>query len=123
MKSKSVKASKQPRASEVAPAAPCSEPEPDWKAIATALFHDVEFALGNLKCVGSGILYNSKTGKTRHWKMRFADNLELVPGVKVDRDAMFAMDLPKKERLKFFAERKKREAAEAQNVQTEGPAA
>lgn len=85
----------------------------DWKAIAVALWHDVHFAAENLKAPGSGMLLNSTTGEFRHWKERFADTLELMPGVTVDREAMHALDLPKRQRVKFFKERAAAEAAAA----------
>jgi len=86
--------------------APKKAPEPDWKAIATILFQDVLFATNHLSFPGgSGTIYNSETGEMRHWKTRFADSLELVPGVKIDREAMFAMGLPKKQRAKWFKDR------------------
>lgn len=102
--------------SAVAAAVPCSEP--DWKQIATAMYADVSFALQNLKAPGSGSIYNPTTGEFRHWKTRFADTLEKMPGVTVDREAMFALDLPKAKRIKFFKDREAAQKAEAQNVQS-----
>jgi hypothetical protein len=90
--------------------------EPDWKEIAITLWRDVNFAAANLKAAGSGILYNPETGTSRHWKERFADSLELMPGVTVDREAMHAMDLPKKQQLKFFKDREDTKKLSAQNA-------
>lgn len=97
-------------------AAAATGSEPDWKEIAITLWRDVNFAAANLKATGSGILYNPDTGTSRHWKERFADSLELMPGVTVDRDAMHAMDLPKKQRLKFFKDREDAKNLSAQNA-------
>ena len=80
------------------------------------MYCDVLFALQNLKAPGTGSIYNSATGEFRHWKTRFADTLEKMPGVKVDREAMFALDLPKAQRAKFFKARADAQKAEAQNV-------
>lgn len=44
---------------------------------------------------------------TRHWKEEMADVMELIPGVKVNREAMHAMDLPKKQRDKWIANYRK----------------
>lgn len=97
--------------------------EPDWKEIAWQLWYDVNFAAANLKATGSGILYNPVTGASRHWKERFADSLELMPGVTVDREALHALDLPKKQRLKFFKDREEAEKLRDQNEESaSGPA-
>ena len=97
-------------------AAAATGSEPDWKEIAITLWSDVNFAAANLKTTGSGMLYNPDTGTSRHWKERFADSLELMPGVTVDREAMHAMDLPKKQRLKFFKDREDAKKPSAQNA-------
>lgn len=102
-------------------AAAATGSEPDWKEIAITLWHDVNFAAANLKATGSGILYNPTTGTSRHWKERFADSLELMPGVVVDREAMHAMDLPKKQRLKFFKDREDAKKLSAQNSKLSQP--
>jgi hypothetical protein len=103
----------------VAPAVDCSDP--DWKEIAGAMFRDVYFALQNLKAPGSGTIFSRTTGEMIHWRTRFADTLEKMPGVSVDREAMFALDLPKAKKVKFFKDREKAEKAEAQKVTTQTP--
>lgn len=85
--------------------APAPQPKPDWEAIARTLWQKVHFAVQHLKSTGTGLLVDYKTGEPQHWKDDFADALELRPGVKVDREAMHAMDLPKKQRDKFFKDR------------------
>jgi len=40
-----------------------------------------------------------------------------MPGVTVDREAMHAMDLPKKQRLKFFKDREDAKKLSAQNAE------
>jgi hypothetical protein len=62
----------------------------------------------HLKAPGSGAILNTKTGTMQNWLDYFADALELMPGLTVDREAMHANQLPKRERDKFF---KAREAA------------
>lgn len=76
----------------------------DWKSVAIELANKVNFALANLapRGGGSGLVYNTKTGKTSHWRDGFADALEMLPGLQVDREASHALDLSKKERDKFF---------------------
>lgn len=86
--------------------------KPDWEAIAMTLGRDVIFALNHLKAPGSPMIYNREKGEMRHWRERFADSLEMIPEVKVDREAMHALDLPAKERRKFFKDREKAEQAE-----------
>lgn len=91
--------------------------EPDWKEIALKLWQDVNFAAANLKSPGGVLIYCEETKTSRHWKDRFADSLELLPGIEVDREAMHALDLPKKERIKFFKEQAARKA-QGQETQT-----
>lgn len=103
---------------------PASGSEPDWKGIAWKLMRQCEFALTKLKADGwTGELMDMSgpTITTRHWKEDMADAMDLIPGVKVDREAMHACSLPKKQRDKFFAER--RAAKEAQNGPDQRPGA
>lgn len=76
-----------------------TEKEPDWKAIAVALWHKVSFAVANFELKGPGVVIDTKTFEMRHWKDDFADALELMPGVKVDRDKLHE-EKPKKRRKK-----------------------
>lgn len=84
-----------------------SESDVDWQAVAMTLAKDVRMAIENLKAEDGAILFDREKGTSRHWKERFADSLEMIPGVKVDREAMHAVDLPKRERIKFFRAREK----------------
>lgn len=97
--------------------------KPDWKDIATKMAQKVYFALNHLKVAGSGVMMTvDKDGNyqnARHWKEDFADTLELLPGLKVDREAMHALDLPAKQRRKFFNDRNAK-AASTQNEQSAG---
>ena len=82
--------------------------ETDWKTIAVELLKRVDFAMQNLRPPpGSGTLYNLKTGTMRPWREYFADAVEMVPGVTVDREALHAYDLPPKKRKEFFKNREK----------------
>lgn len=84
--------------------------EPDYKTIAWRLMRQCEFSISRLKADGwTGELMDTSGAEytTRHWKEEMADVMELVPGVKVDREAMHAMSLPKKARDKWIADRKK----------------
>lgn len=58
----------------------------------------------------------SKDGTTmdlQHWKEYFADAVEMWPGVKVDRELMHALSLPKKQQEKRVKEIKAQRAAAA----------
>lgn len=82
--------------------------KPNWKTIALQLGQRVNFAISHLKSNGgSEIIIDTSTYDTRHWKEYFADAMELIPGIKVDREAMYAVSLPKRQRNAFFAKRKK----------------
>ena len=74
--------------------------EPDWKAIAEELAKHLVFTVENLRAVGSGLL--RRGGVIKHWKEHFADSLDKVPGVKIDREIMHAYSLPERERNKRF---------------------
>lgn len=88
--------------------------EPDWKAIALALAERVNFAIMQLSTHGSGILFNFKTGHSRHWRRYMAEGLLLIPGTKLDEDVLDSLAYPPKQRAKALQElRAKRAAAEA----------
>ncbi len=78
--------------------------EPNWKKIAEGLAQRVNFAVTYLKAPGSGQILNMKTGKGQSWREYFADGLEAVPGVKVDREIMHLYDLPWTKRKKALRE-------------------
>ena len=81
----------------------------DWKFIALTLQKDVKFAIDNMVFVGgNGMICDPKTGVSRHWKDRFADHYEMIPGQKIDRELMHAASLPRSKRLKFFRARDKK---------------
>ncbi|MCW0218367.1 MAG: hypothetical protein OJI67_08605 [Prosthecobacter sp.] len=90
----------------------------DWKEIAFALARQVNFSIQYLapRGGGSGLLLNIKTGESRHWKEDAADALELIPGLKVDREMMHLMSLPRQQRekkIKTLAARRSAEIKEA----------
>jgi hypothetical protein len=68
--------------------------KPTWKGIALALAQRVNFACTHLQSryerSGGGLLLNIRTGTSQHWKEYFAEALEMVPGVKVDRELLHA---------------------------------
>lgn len=70
----------------------------DWKTIAMALANRVNFALTQVEGSKAGFLIDNKNGGTRHWRDYMADGLEMIPGLKVDREIMHTMDLPKSKR-------------------------
>jgi hypothetical protein len=79
--------------------------EPDWKAIAGELYQRVKKAVVHLRTQGDtgGFFINLETGEEKHWKDDFADAMELIPGVKINREVMHAYSLPRRERDKVLA--------------------
>lgn len=82
----------------------------EWKEIALGLVRECNFAIGHLKSKGLGMIMVSQDPlQVRHWKEVMADAMEKFPGIKVDREAMMAIDLPKKDFEKWKRDRAKRE--------------
>ena len=91
--------------------------DPDWKEIAMGLAQRVNFACTNLKCPGGGLMLNTKTGQATHWRDYMADGLELIPGIKIDREMMFTFDLPASKQKKARQEIKvKRETETKEQI-------
>lgn len=82
----------------------------DWKAIAMALAQRVNFAVTN--CSAKGGLFNTETGEITPWRDYMAEGMEMIPGLKVDRDMLGTMDLPPTKRRKAQAEIKAKRLAE-----------
>lgn len=84
----------------------------DWKDICGQLAKKVSFAIDWLapKGGGTGLIYNSKKGGAIYWKHDFADALELIPGVSVDREIMLISDLPRNKQKKAIKELEARRA-------------
>ena len=78
--------------------------EKDWKMVAYALAERVNFAISRLDVRGSGMMVNMKTGKARSWRDYMADGLRMMPGWKVDRRVLDALELPAAKRRKRLAE-------------------
>lgn len=81
----------------------------DWKAIALALAQRVNYAISNLS--GSGGLWNAETGEITDWRYYMAEAMDLIPGVKVDREILATLDLPPSKRKKAQAAIKASRAA------------
>lgn len=84
--------------------------EPDWKAIAMALAQRVNFAVSNCDCKGGGLL-NSETMQITGWRDYMVDALEMIPGVKIDREILATLSLPAAKRRKAQSEIKAKRAA------------
>ena len=76
--------------------------EPNYKDLTNELAAHLVTTLENMKVTGSGLFYYK--GVTKHWKEHFADSLDKIPGVKIDREIMHAYSLPEKQRKKRFKE-------------------
>lgn len=72
--------------------------ETDWKEIAMELAQRVNFAVTNCECKGGGML-NTETMKIQDWRSYMADAMDMIPGVKVDREILATLHLPKVKRL------------------------
>lgn len=73
-----------------------AQKEPDWKAIALELGQRVNFAIQHLDG-RSGFMFNEKTMEFTHWHDYFAEGMEMLPGVKIDREILATMRLPKRQ--------------------------
>ena len=76
-----------------------TEAETNWKEIALALAQRVNFAVVNLDG-GSSVLMDPETGELTGWRDYMAEGMEMIPGVKVDREILATMYLPKAKRMK-----------------------
>lgn len=86
----------------------------DWKTIALALAQRVNFAVTNLNSNGGGGgMLDLNTGKITGWRDYMAEGLEMVPGLKVDREILATLELPQSKRKKAQAEIKAKRAQEA----------
>ena len=72
----------------------------DWKAVALALAQRVNVAVTQLDVKGDTYLLGPEAGEMIHWRDYMADGLEMIPGVKVDREIMHTMGLPRSKRKK-----------------------
>lgn len=89
----------------------------DWKAIAMALAQRVNFAVRSLDSKGTGML-NMETNTLTTWREYMAEALEMIPGVKVDREILATMELPAAKRRKAQEEiRKRRKSEESKGEQ------
>ena len=86
----------------------------DWKEIALALAQRVNFAINNLHANGSGIIgdLNKPSDEWKHWLHYMADAMDMIPGMKVDREMLNTMALPPSKRKKAQKEIMDRRAAE-----------
>ena len=93
-----------------------AEQEPDWKAIAMALGQRVNFAITHLKAEGTGLIgnFDIPSSEWQHWRDYMADAMDLLPGVKVDREILCTLNLPRSKQRKAQAEiQARREASNA----------
>ena len=79
-----------------------SNPEPDWKSIAITLARRCRWVIENIHSRDSTTTINLKTNEIRHWKDSLMDAVELIPGLKFDRPAVYAISYPRKERDAWF---------------------
>lgn len=88
--------------------------ETDWKKIAIELAQRVNFAVTHLKGGGSALL-DPETGALRGWRDYMVEGMEMIPGVKVDREVLATLDMPlAKRRAAQKAIKNRREQEKAQ---------
>ncbi len=87
-----------------------SDEATDWKSIALALGQRVNFAITHLDCKG-GAMMDMKSGKLTPWRDYMAEAMEMIPGVKVDREILSTLYLPQAKRRKAQAEIRAKRAA------------
>ncbi len=76
----------------------------DWEKLARMAVADLCWMLENFKPIrGTGLLYNSKTGKTRLWQDRILDTIRESGLYKIDRDLILAKQLPRREFQKWLS--------------------
>ncbi|WP_395026329.1 hypothetical protein [Comamonas odontotermitis] len=93
----------------------CNQAETtDWKEIALALARRVNFAVANCQC-RSGFLMDMETMKPTGWREYLVEAMEMIPGVKVDREILATLELPPSKRKKAQAEIKATRAALAKH--------
>lgn len=80
----------------------------DWKAIAMALGQRVNWAISHISERGTGLVLNTTTGESRHWKVYMAEALRMIPGVTINDDILAAHCLPAGEKRKRFKQLAKR---------------
>jgi hypothetical protein len=83
----------------------------DWKKIAIELGQRVNFAVQHLDS-RSGWIFNSEKEEFIHWHDYFAEALEMLPNVKIDREILATMRLPKRQGNKARKEIAARREAE-----------
>ena len=84
----------------------------DWKAIAIALGQRVNWAISHISERGTGLVLNTNTGESRHWKVYLAEALRMIPGVTINDDILAAHCLPAGEKRKRFKQLAKRVSKE-----------
>lgn len=84
----------------------------DWKAIAIALGKRVNWVISHISERGTGLVLNTNTGESRHWKVYMAEALRMIPGVTINDDILAAHCLPAGEKRKRFKQLAKRDEQE-----------
>jgi threonine dehydrogenase-like Zn-dependent dehydrogenase len=89
--------------------------EIDWKTIAIELGQRVNFAIQHLDA-RSGWMFDAKAEQFVHWHDYFADAMEMLPDVKIDREILLTMRLPKRQGNKARKEIKERRTKETKET-------
>lgn len=84
----------------------------NWKKIALALAQRVNFAVTNCNCKAGGSMLNTETMKIIGWRDYMVEALEMIPGVKVDREILETLNLPPSKRRKAQAAIRERRSAQ-----------
>ena len=75
--------------------------EPDWHTIASVMYNRLEWLLSQPYKFGNS--FTRSTGKFQSVRDVIADDMEKWPGIKVNREASKALELPPKARRAYFA--------------------
>jgi hypothetical protein len=90
----------------------------DWKAIAIVLGQRVNWAISHISERGTGLVLNTNTGESRHWKVYLAEALRMIPGVTINDDILAAHCLPAGEKRKRFKQLAKRDEQAGTGVES-----
>lgn len=78
--------------------------ETDYKKICGELMSRLKFAIDHLHSRGTGLTFDRTTGKTMPWRHYLAEGIAMC-GYEIDNDDLDALDLPAKQKRKYFQDK------------------